>query len=298
VENEVEEALKIARDIASGEALSQPELNEASLPSQPTVGIVSFMRDQRDQLRERLTRPENAELSSKLDLLIGTPEEFQGNERDIIILTFGLGANMERYSRNFFENPNRFNVATSRARHFTYAILGGCPANAILLREYFGRFGYGITTPGVAETRAEPNPGLRGYRFAPLNLDRLESEFERLIMEELQEYASKRLQMGKSQVTLHNQVEACGQKRLDFVVFNTATKCCVAVEVDGPSHYCSDNHTLTDAHLERCAILRRAGWNIIHVEHHAWYKSGWLRRNEQLNEVRAKLHADLDRELG
>lgn len=297
VENEVREALKIAREIASGAALRSGPLSEAGLPAKPTVGIVSFMRDQRDYLRLCCNDAENSHLAEKVDLLVGTPEEFQGNERDVIILTFGLGAGIERYSKQFFENPNRFNVATSRARHFTYGILGACPRNATLLREYFGRFGYTVPAGDFAQaTTAEAEA--TGYRFPPLDKSRLESEFERLILEELQEYAGVRASAGRPPVTLHNQVEVCGQKRLDFVVLNTVNKSCVAVEVDGPGHYCNDNRTLTSAHIERCGILRRAGWKIIHIEHHAWYKSGWLRKDSQLAEVRRKLYADLDSALG
>lgn len=296
VENEVTEALKIARSIANGPALASEPLASAGLPQRPSVGIVSFMRDQKDYLQLRTSDPEFSGISQKIDLLIGTPEEFQGNERDIMILTFGLGAGMERYSKQFFENPNRFNVATSRARHFTYAVIGACPANATLLREYFGRFGYSVSENPAGEPPTDRTEST-GYRFAPLDTSKLESEFERLMLDELKDYAAARLAAGRSAVTLHNQVEACGQKRLDFVVLNTANKHCVAVEVDGPSHYCGDSRVLTTAHIERCGILRRAGWKIIHIEHHAWYKSGWLRKDSQLAEVRKKLHADLDSAL-
>lgn len=296
VENEISEALGIARAIADGGCLATAPLCETGLHDKPTVGIVSFMRDQKFQLDAYLEMPRFADLREKLDLFVGTPEEFQGNERDIVILTFGLGVGLERYSRQFFENKNRFNVATSRARHFTYAVIGACPRNAVLLRKYFASYGYTVPE-GEAVSIEAHDPTVAGYRFPALSRSRLESEFERMVLEELELYSGGRSARGLPPISIHNQVEACGQKRLDFVLLNTVTKSCVAVEADGPSHYCSDGRTLTSAHIERCDILRRAGWKLIHIEHHAWYKNGWLRKEDQITEVQRRLHEALDSAL-
>jgi hypothetical protein len=71
-------------------------------------------------------------------------------------------------------------------------------------------------------------------------------------------------------------VSSCGQKRLDFVVVNCANGACVAVEVDGRDHFTEDGRSYSEAHLERVDVLRRAGWEIVHVPYYRWWRNGWL----------------------
>jgi very-short-patch-repair endonuclease len=71
-------------------------------------------------------------------------------------------------------------------------------------------------------------------------------------------------------------VSSCGQKRLDFVLLNVANGACVAVEVDGRDHFTEDGRSYSEAHLERVEVLRRAGWEIVHVPYYRWWRNGWL----------------------
>ena len=72
---------------------------------------------------------------NSISLMIGTPEEFQGNERDIMIFTPSIDINQSR-SKAFMEDLNRFNVATSRAKYFTYFIHGKIPSNMKIMANY------------------------------------------------------------------------------------------------------------------------------------------------------------------
>ena len=58
---------------------------------------------------------------NKVELMIIIPEEFQGNERDVIILTPSIDEDQNR-SKAFMEDPNRYNVMTNIAKYFTYFI--------------------------------------------------------------------------------------------------------------------------------------------------------------------------------
>ena len=56
----------------------------------PTLGVISFLRSQRDAIRERVVEEFSPAEMQLCNLLVGTPEDFQGNERDIIFITLAL----------------------------------------------------------------------------------------------------------------------------------------------------------------------------------------------------------------
>ena len=109
-----------------------------------------------------------------------------------------------------------------------------------------------------------------------------ESEFEIRVDEYLHEFIKQH--GGTQRIKIYNQVGAssepgvhsCGQKRLDFVLFNEQNGESCAIEVDGSDHYCADGRTYSVAHLERIDVLKRAGWKIAHVPYYHWYRNGWL----------------------
>ena len=94
----------------------------------PSVGVVSFISDQITALDEECLRAFSIEDLRKIDLMVGTPEKFQGNERDVIIFTPSVDESCSR-SVGFMEESTRFNVATSRARLFTFFVHGKIPNN-------------------------------------------------------------------------------------------------------------------------------------------------------------------------
>jgi len=301
VQKEVDKALELVRSIISGSELGNgSHLRKLGFsPNRlPSVGIISFTTDQRNQLRVRAETEIDDVQRDGVDLLIGTPEEFQGNERDVMILTFGIGSN-QRYARGFYEKPTRFNVATSRARKYTYAVLGACPPSALLLRQYFGAFGYTTTLSVPSKDTIEANPFERmGSRLTWTFDPRLcESEFERLLLHCLQEFIDGQ---NNHRLKLFNQVKTCGQKRLDFVLYDEDSTRSVAIEVDGPDHFVEDGRTYSSAHMERVSVLKRAGWNIVHVPYFQWYQNGWLydRNDPKFERILEKFYEELIEHLG
>lgn len=291
--NEIKVCLDTVHSILIGSRLREAPLAKANLVNQPSVGIVSFLTEQRDELRLHVEQRGYAKLFEERGVMIGTPEEFQGNERDIIVLCFGLGDGIKRYAKAFYEEPRRFNVATSRARGFTIAVIGKIPEGAGLLRRYFSKFGFVISESDTVLDKEKED----GFTFRGFSRAAIESEFEHRVADVLQAYVETRNASGH-ELSLHNQVLACGKKRLDFVLYNMNGKQSVAVEVDGPSHYVGRTNVLTDEHKQRVAVLRRAGWKIVHLEHRNWYQNGWLCEDAEFSKVKLGIFKELDRDLG
>ena len=120
------------------------------------------------------------------------------------------------------------------------------------------------------------------------------------VYDRLKSYVERRSQNG-TRLTLHNQIVSCGQKRLDFVVYNEKNKKSVAVEVDGSYHFnpggLKQNYTIE--HLERMEILQRAGWKIINTPYYKWYKDGWLSESKDtiLFQEIERINRELDEHL-
>lgn len=247
------------------------------LQSKCTIGVISMIRNQCDEISKRIENLAVDEYSSH-DIMVGTPEEFQGHERDIMIISACLDNDCKGVS--FFKNPNRFNVATSRAKLYTILVYSAIPVNFELFRKYMTHF-LGEINP---DDFISPEYFTKIAKFSPMqwkfNSECLESEFERKVYECLTDFIKTRV---SNNLKIFNQVIACGQKRLDFVVYNADNSKCVAIEVDGAYHFANNRGTYSDDHIERICILKRAGWNIINTPYHKWYRNGWLCASDNLN---------------
>jgi hypothetical protein len=249
-----------------------------------SIGVVSMIRDQCELVRELLKeRFPNSELDVYgIDVEgregIGTPEEFQGNERDIMIFTLCLD-NECKSGQGHYQDAKRLNVATSRAKLFTYFVYSP------FLRTFDKIYNYLNYIKGeVADDDLTPAESYAHQpELPPLNYGLFESEFERFVHSYLEKFIKEYSDGHK--ITLHNQIKSCGQKRLDFVIFNHNTNKSVAIEVDGSHHFVSNSlkEGYTIEHIERMDILTRAGWNIINTPYHKWYKDGWLSEHSDKN---------------
>ncbi len=242
-----------------------------------SIGVVSMIRDQceliRELLKERFPNSELDEYGIEVDGRegIGTPEEFQGNERDIMIFTLCLDTDCKS-GQGHYQDAKRLNVATSRAKSFTYFVYSPFPKTFDKIYNYLNYINGKVTDDDLTPVDSE----LHKPELPPLNYDLFESDFERFVHSYLDKFIKENSDGQK--ITLHNQIKSCGQKRLDFVIFNHNTNKSVAIEVDGSHHFVSnaikENYTME--HIERMDILTRAGWNIINTPYHRWYKDGWL----------------------
>jgi hypothetical protein len=276
VDAEVAKVLEILEAIEDGSAF----FDGAVLAGQSagmllSVGVVSFTRDQVLEIREKTQGRFKA-----MELIVGTPEELQGNERDIILLTFGLGVGT-RYAKGHYENPNRFNVATSRARLFTLAILGEIPRTADRLRRYLN---LSDSTHGA-------------FSLPPLKADSVIGEAKKLLLSEVLRYAQERsLRVGGLGFTVHAGVKACGQEAMDLILLNHVGGKGVHVEFDGAPGYGITKH-YPALQRERVGVLGRAGYGVVHLRHADLYEGGWLKSDAVLEVFRRRLHVELDAHL-
>lgn len=81
------------------------------------VGVVTPHRAQQSKIVQRLQEIFEGHPADKIREAVDTVERFQGQERDLIVASFGLGdPDLIRYEDEFLYSLNRFNVLTSRAR--------------------------------------------------------------------------------------------------------------------------------------------------------------------------------------
>ncbi|WP_448587752.1 AAA domain-containing protein [Thermocrinis sp.] len=282
VDSEVEEVIRIIRNLKENRKYRDVLLPEY-VPERFSIGVLSFTRDQVEHIKFRII-DEGYE-----DILVGTPEEFQGHEKDIMIISLGLDDTCSR-SKTHYENTNRFNVATSRAKYFTFLVYAGIPENFSLTNYYLAHFGQGEKLVKIPEGKLDRN--------------KFESKLEEVIYEYLREIIEEIQQKFGIKLEIYNQYQTCGY-RLDFVIHCKANKRFLALEVDGPHHYEKNgNNTLeyADWHVERVERLKRAGWKIIHTPYYKWYINGWLDKEsgilkDEIQNLKERIIHNLELEL-
>ncbi|MCS6989628.1 MAG: AAA domain-containing protein [Chloroherpetonaceae bacterium] len=268
VPKEIEAAANLVEKLIEEKTYLSEPLSRLGFTEQkpPSIGVLAFLTDTKNALLDAISARIRDDDWQKHELFVATTEEFQGNERDIMIIVAGLGKNSS-FGATHFENPNRFNVATSRAKKFAYFVYGGIPDRAQLVKKYLRHFGY--------EPNANPDSppdasfAIRKDKWG-YNPALLKSEFERRIAEHLSAFAREH------HLALFNQVESCGY-RLEFALYNPSHNKCLAIEIDGQSDATRDYY---EEQLERAEVLRRAGWKITYIPYHKWYRNGWLRQDD------------------
>lgn len=131
---EADEALRFFLRLVDEEALLTPELCQ-------TVGIISPFRDQVNYLRKRLSEQFSDLQLNRHEVLVGTPFEFQGEERDVILLSFTIDATAASGVFRYLDREDVFNVAITRARTAQHIFLSVEPTqipSQNLLGKYLG----------------------------------------------------------------------------------------------------------------------------------------------------------------
>lgn len=265
-EAEAKKAIKIIESLVGVSHMEN--LQTASFKSDGSIGIISLLRDQVEYIKDLMYSSKILKLKeigdsfyfNNIRIKCGTPEELQGDEFDSVIFSAVVDAN----SRNtaHYSNPNRFNVATSRAKYFTYFLYTDI-VRVPSFYEYLRHF-------GIQETSNITNSELLGWSYCET---KLESEFERYVSEYLKDVI---IAYDRNNLKIFNQVDFA-KKRLDFVIYNEKNKKYVVVEVDGQFHFVNDHsRKYSDEHNARIELLTRAGWNIINTPYFCWYNQGFI----------------------
>jgi len=224
----------------------------------PTVGVVSFISDQITALEDGCLKTFSVEDMRRIDLMIGTPEKFQGNERDVIIFTPSVDETCSR-SVGFMEEATRFNVATSRARLFTFFVHGKIPNNM----ERMQRLIKTMETPKHHIDVKGRMP--RGWTKDP---SLLTSKIEKELYIDLDTYQTERPETG---LNLFVKVKTCGLIA-DFVIYSEKDDRAMLIEIDGKNSVVLPNED-NDRQTERLLTFRRAGWDVYYYNYLKRYKS-------------------------
>ena len=83
-----------------------------------SIGVLSPFRDQVDYLSKAILDRVELDTIEKHDLLIGTAYSFQGEERDVMLLSLAVDAQSHPMSFRYLSQPDVFNVSITRARDY------------------------------------------------------------------------------------------------------------------------------------------------------------------------------------
>lgn len=88
--------------------------NEENKP--PSLGIMAMFNDQAIYLRSAIKKKYDIKTIRRYQILVGTPYQFQGSERDIVLISFGISDDCHFSAINYLNKPEVLNVAVSRAK--------------------------------------------------------------------------------------------------------------------------------------------------------------------------------------
>lgn len=92
--------------------------DERKNPDKPvSIGIISPFRAQVEQLKVSVSKVLSDHMIRKHQIEIGTAHTFQGDERDIMLISWAFADNSFTQSLTFLQKANLFNVAITRGRN-------------------------------------------------------------------------------------------------------------------------------------------------------------------------------------
>lgn len=101
-----------------------------------TIGILSPFREQVKLLESMVTKIFPLETIRKHNITVGTAHSFQGEERDVMLISWTIADNSPVQLFTFINNPNLFNVSITRAQRAVINYISATDLPDGLLREY------------------------------------------------------------------------------------------------------------------------------------------------------------------
>lgn len=89
---------------------------------QPSIGVISPFRAQVSLIKRLLKDSIDYNEIKKYQILVGTPFHFQGEERDIIFLSFTLNNDSHGAAFRYLNKPDVFNVSITRAKQEQWVV--------------------------------------------------------------------------------------------------------------------------------------------------------------------------------
>jgi len=222
------------RNFPEAEAVMQKVRDLISAPSDKpiSIGIISPFRAQVDLIKKDIMREFPLEIIQKHKIEVGTAHTFQGDERDVMLISWTYAPNSHSQSLMFLQKPNLFNVAITRARHQTINFVSK-PVRELpegLLRDYLEYVAYQNHDNVIKNT--------------------FKNDFEKDVFETLSELVSDKIYAG---------VET-GGVNADIMINN------IVIECDGAIDEIKDKVRCT----KKQAILERCGFKVLRVTKREW----------------------------
>lgn len=103
-----------------------------------SMGVLSPFRDQVDRLASELEKALSRRAAERHRLLVGTAHDFQGDERDVMLISFAIDGDAPAGTLRYLDRPDVFNVSITRARShqciFCSVPRGSLPPDSLIRR--------------------------------------------------------------------------------------------------------------------------------------------------------------------
>ncbi|MGI4894122.1 MAG: AAA domain-containing protein, partial [Janthinobacterium lividum] len=231
------EAAAIAQQV--GDCIADPRYDGK------TFGVVVLQGQAQVDVIERELRSRIApDVYAQRRLRVGTPPEFQGDERHVIMLSLVVGANRKNTAQTLPEQRRRYNVAASRAQDQMWLF------HSVTLDDLSPKDLRRLLLAHLSDPPALRSTDDLGNVTANERHPAFDSLFEQRVYLVLRERGY--------QVTPQWEVNG---RRIDLVV--TGAKGRLAVECDGDAWHTSVEQVANDVYREQ--ELKRAGWRFWRV---------------------------------
>ncbi|MCA9173245.1 MAG: AAA family ATPase [Planctomycetales bacterium] len=226
-----------------------------------SLGVVSPFREHIDAVLDRILKEFSADELQRHRLVVGTAHSFQGDEKDVVILTTSIDPASHAASLRFLESPNLLNVALTRARR-RLEVVTSVDVNE-LPPGHFRRF---------LETVGEP--------WAPWEADPIDLGAEASTLA-----AELHRRLSEHELDVWRNFEASGE-RVDLVAGNQRRQVAVLVDDDDEEGRPWSAEEVLASHYR----LSRAGWSICRIARRIWSRD-W-------HAGVGRIIAELDHEVG
>jgi very-short-patch-repair endonuclease len=238
------------------------ELCDDSRYDSKSIGVVVLQGEAQaalieSQLLERL----GAEQMELRRLVCGNPYSFQGDERDIILLSLVAASNAQIGTLTGPAYERRFNVAASRARDMMilFHSVTRDDLSTSCLRRRLLEFFEGTKPPEIAGIDRN-------------ELERRADQDNRLVVKSPEPFGSwfeidVALELLRKDFVVNAQYQVA-TKRIDLVVEGGHAR--LAVECDGDHWHGADRY---EQDMQRQRQLERCGWEFVHVRESAFYSN-------------------------
>ena len=224
-----------------------------------SIGIISPFRGQVELIKKALNQLYSESQLRKHRIEVGTAHTFQGDERDIIMISWAVANNSFNQSLTFLQIPNLFNVAVTRAKKKQIVFLSKDPKTlpAGLLKDYIE------------------------YVQAYIDKSKLKNDMkldENIYKNQFEKELAQFLRNEGFEVTAGKTVAGLSS---DLYVKSPTGKA-IIVECDGVA----DNVRMNKTQIQKQTLMERTGILVERISYREWYmsKQGCIERIKSIFE--------------